>query len=257
MSVRTVRVRRPRARGAAALGAALVAVVLVSGCGASAGDDDEPETRSFPLQGRTLTVDSDDSALDVVAADVDEVRVTRWFEGSTVLGEDPEVTWRMEGDTLQLRVECDGFVSDCAARHRIEVPRAAAVHVDSKDGRVTATGFRSALHISSDDGRVTVRDSSGPLELRSGDGAVEALDVGSARIDARSQDGRVRLGLKEVPDRVTARSQDGAVSVDLPDGAYKVAASSGDGSVDVGVRRDDRSAHRVTARSEDGSVSVN
>ncbi|MDQ8701252.1 DUF4097 family beta strand repeat-containing protein [Streptomyces sp. LHD-70] len=182
-------------------------------------------------------MDSDDSALDVVAADVDEVRVTRWFDGSTVLGENPEATWRMDGDTLQLRVHCDGFVSDCSARHRIEVPRDAAVHVVSKDGRVTAEGFRTALQIRSDDGRVTVKDSSGPLELVSADGAVEALDIRSARIDARSQDG--------------------AVAVDLPDGAYKVAASSDDGSVDVGVDRDDQSTHVVEAHSEDGSVSVN
>ncbi|MDI3405872.1 DUF4097 family beta strand repeat-containing protein [Streptomyces cavernicola] len=256
MSVRTVRVRRTRT--AAALGVALAAVVLVGGC-ASAADDDEPETRSFPLQGRTLTVDSDDSALDVVAADVEEVRVTRWFDGSTVLGEDPAVTWRMDGDTLQLQVDCDGFVSDCAARHRIEVPRAAAVHVVSKDGRVTASGFRTALRIRSDDGRVTVEDSSGPLELVSADGAVEALGVTSGRIDARSEDGRVRLDLGRAPDRVEAYSKGGAVSVDLPDGAYRVNATSADGSVDVGegVERDERGARVVDVHSEDGSVSVN
>ncbi|MDI3419886.1 DUF4097 family beta strand repeat-containing protein [Streptomyces luteolus] len=254
MSVRTARVQRPRT--AVALGAALAAVVLVGGC-ASAGSDDEPERRSFPLQGRTLTVDSDDSALDVVAADEEQVRVTRWFDGRTVLGESPEATWRMDGDTLQLRVKCDGFVSDCSARHRIEVPRDAGVHVVNKDGRVTADGFRTAVRIRSDDGRVTVKDSSGPLELISADGAVEALGIRSARVDARSQDGKVRLALAEVPDRVEAHSRDGAVSVDLPDGAYKVAASSDDGSVDVGVDRDDQSAHVVEAHSEDGSVSVN
>ncbi|NBE53059.1 DUF4097 family beta strand repeat-containing protein [Streptomyces boluensis] len=253
MSVRTVRIHRP----VAVLGAALAAVVLLSGCGASAGDDDDPEKRSFPLQGRTLTIDSDDSALDVVAADVDEVRVTRWFEGSTVLGEDPEVTWAMDGDTLQLRVNCDGFVSACSARHRIEVPREAGVRVLNKDGEVTAEGLRTAVRIRSDDGRVTVKDTSGPLELRAADGAVDVVDVDSRRIDARSDDGRVRLGLRTVPDRVEAHSEDGAVSVDLPDGAYKVAASSGDGSVDVGVKRDDSSTHIVNVRSEDGGVEVN
>jgi len=46
-----------------------VVALLAAGCGASAGDDKEPEHRSFALNGRTLTVDSDDSALDLVVAE--------------------------------------------------------------------------------------------------------------------------------------------------------------------------------------------
>ncbi|MFC7308548.1 DUF4097 family beta strand repeat-containing protein [Streptomyces monticola] len=251
--------RTRRRRALIAVGGVVALTVFVGGCGASAGEDDDPEQRSFALQGRTLTVDSDDSALDVVAADVDRVRVTRWFKGQTVLGEDPEVTWSMSGDdTLRLRVRCDGFVSDCAARHKIEVPRDVAVRVSTEDGRVTASGFRTALKIHSDDGRVTVEDTSGPLDLGSKDGAVEARGVASKEIEARSDDGRVRLGLTSVPDRVEAVSRDGSVLIDLPDASagYKVTADSNDGSVDVGVPRDEHSANAVTAHSDDGSVRV-
>jgi hypothetical protein len=53
-------------RPAALTALALALVAGVSACGASAGDDKEPETRSFGLHGRTLTVDSDDSALEPV-----------------------------------------------------------------------------------------------------------------------------------------------------------------------------------------------
>ncbi|MFI7136735.1 hypothetical protein ACIBQ5_02875 [Streptomyces massasporeus] len=54
---------RTTARSVALAGAVVVLVAGLSACGASAGDDTDPGHRSFGLQGRTLTVDSDDSAL--------------------------------------------------------------------------------------------------------------------------------------------------------------------------------------------------
>ncbi|MER6689728.1 DUF4097 family beta strand repeat-containing protein [Streptomyces minutiscleroticus] len=241
----------------------MTAVALAAvGC-ASADDDKDPDRRSFALEGTTLTVDSDDSALDVVAADVREVRVTRWFRGSVVAGGEPRVTWAMRDDRLVLRVRCDGLVADCSARHRIEVPRGVAVKVEEKDGRVTASGFEEALGIRTEDGSVTVEDSTGPLDLRSDDGSVRALGVGSRQVRASTRDGSVRLGLRAVPDRVEAGSDDGSVTVELPredgDGVravYRVTAETDDGAVDVSVPRDPTGAHVVSARSQDGEVTV-
>ncbi|MEU9477878.1 DUF4097 family beta strand repeat-containing protein [Streptomyces sp. NPDC048191] len=240
---------------------ALVTGVLVTGlsaCGASADDDTHPDHRSFALHGRTLTVDSDDSALEVVATDsarADTVQVTRWFQGSVVVGGDPTVHWSFKDDRLVLRVHCSGFIADCAARHRIEVPRGVTVRVDDADGSVRAHGFRDPLSIVTSDGAVRVTDSSGPLDLRSHDGAVRA-DVSSRRVKAGSGDGSVHVTLSGAPDLVDASSKDGAVTVDLPKGAYRVSAGSDDGGVSVSVPRDDSSAHRVSAHSADGKVTV-
>ncbi|MGP4048062.1 DUF4097 family beta strand repeat-containing protein [Streptomyces sp. 2A115] len=245
-------------RSAVLAGAGVVAVSLFAvGCGASAGDDEEPERRSFALSGRTLTVDSDDSALELVAADVDKVEVTRWFEGSVVVGEDPEVTWGMKGDTLKLRMNCSGVVADCSAKHRIEVPRGVAVTVKDGDGSVRARGFEEALSIRSGDGSLRVEDTSGPLTLRTGDGSVTATGVDSRQVDVNTGDGSVRLELAAVPDRVEARGQDGSLTIDLPDDAtYRVTAGTADGSVDVSVPRDERSRHVVSAHTQDGKVTV-
>ncbi|MGW0109600.1 hypothetical protein ACWD0B_30795, partial [Streptomyces cellulosae] len=61
------RTSRPvRARALALAGAAVVLGAALSACGASAADDDEPEQRAFDLPGASLTVDSDDSALEIV-----------------------------------------------------------------------------------------------------------------------------------------------------------------------------------------------
>ena len=263
----TVRSVHRRTRGLRVLGAAsgVVAVALLAGaCGASADDDSDPERRSFALEGKTLTVDSDDSALEFVTGDSagGKVKVTRWFEGSTALGGSPKVTWAMDGDRLTLRMKCSGVFTDCSAKHRIEVPRGVALKVENDDGRVNARGFREPLSIRTEDGSVTVKDSSGPLTLDSDDGAVDATGVRSSRVRATSEDGAVRLKLASVPDRVEARSADGAVTIEVPkkkggrDVSYDVVTKTADGAVDVSVPRDSGSPHLVSARSEDGKVTV-
>ncbi|MGV9629562.1 DUF4097 family beta strand repeat-containing protein [Streptomyces sp. NPDC003487] len=237
----------------------MVAVLVagVAGC-ASPGDDKEPEQRSFALRGPTLTVDSDDSALEIVAVDGKAgrgVRVTRWFEASVVLGGKPEVTWAMKDDRLVLRMHCSGLVADCAARHRIEVPRGVAVRVEDRDGSVRVRGFRDALSVRTEDGSVHVTDSSGPLSLRSDDGSVRA-EVASADVRARTQDGSVDVRLSAVPDRVEAVSDDGSVTLALPPTRYRLTTATDDGSVHVSVPRDDASAHVVSVRTQDGKIRV-
>jgi hypothetical protein len=245
------------ARTAVAVGAVALAVAGLAGC-ASPEDDETPERRSFALEGRTLTVDSDDSALEIVAVDggqEDRVEVTRWFDGKVVIGENPHVSWSMDGDRLKLRLNCSGFIADCEARHRIEVPRGIAVKVEDGDGSVRASGFEEALSIRTGDGSVRVTDSTGPLELRTGDGSIRA-EVAARQITARTGDGSVHLELVAIPDRVETRSGDGSVTVELPRASYRVSTKTGDGSVDVDVPHDDSSDHVVSARTGDGKVTV-
>lgn len=273
---RTARpVHRTAVRAAAVAGAVVVLVAGVGAC-ASPGDDEDPERRSFALSGPTLTVDSDDSALEIVAVDGREagtVGVTRWFEGSVMLGGDPEVTWTMRGDRLVLRVKCSGVVADCAARHRVEVPRGVAVRVEDGDGSVRASGFREALDIRTGDGSVRVSGSSGPLRVRTGDGSVRITDtsgpvrlhtgdgsvhadVSSREVSARTNDGSVSLELGTVPDLVEAHTGDGSVTIAVPRETYRVTTETGDGAVDVSVPRSDTSRHVVSAHTGDGKVTV-
>ncbi|MFG2448548.1 DUF4097 family beta strand repeat-containing protein [Streptomyces sp. NPDC048512] len=252
---------RARTLRAAGLGGVVLAVVAVAtACGASAGDDKDPDHRSFGLHGRTLTVDSDDSALDLVVSDSaksNEVQVTRWFQGHVTVGGDPKVTWAMKGDDrLVLRMKCSGVIADCSARHRIVVPRGVAVKVRDGDGGVSARGFAEALTIRTADGSVRVSDSSGPLDLRSADGSIQALGVDARNVRARTEDGSVRLELASVPDLVDSRTADGSVSIVLPHAGYRVTTGSGDGSVHVDVPRDASSTHRVSAHTGDGKITV-
>jgi hypothetical protein len=256
---RTTRTTRTvSARAAAVAGAVVVLVAGLSACGASAGDDTDPDRRSFDLPGRTLTVDSDDSALEIVAADKNpagKIEVTRWFQGSVVVGKDPKVSWSMQDDRLVLRLKCSGFVTDCSAKHRIEVPRGVTVKVQDGDGSVRAQGFRDPLSIRTGDGSVRVTDTTAPLELRTGDGSIRA-DVSSRDVRTHTGDGSVRLELGVVPDRVESRSGDGSVTIALPKATYRVTTETGDGGVDVSVPRDESSSHVVSAHTGDGKVTV-
>ncbi|MEU1314480.1 DUF4097 family beta strand repeat-containing protein [Streptomyces tibetensis] len=267
--------RTAAARATALAGAVVVLVAGLSACGASAGDDTDPDHRSFGLQGRTLTVDSDDSALEIVAAEnqAGKVEVTRWFQGSVVIGKHPKATWSLRDDRLVLRLKCSGIVVDCAARHRIEVPRGVTVKVRVGDGSVRARGFHDSLNIRTGDGSVRVTDTTGPVELRTDDGSIRVSDTtgplrlrtgdGSIRADVSSRDvrthtgdGSVRLELGVVPDRVESRSGDGSVTIAVPRAGYRVTTETGDGGVEVSVPRDDSSAHVVSARTGDGKVTV-
>ncbi|NEB82008.1 DUF4097 domain-containing protein [Streptomyces sp. SID14478] len=245
------------------LTAAAVAAVAATAtaCGADASDDHHPDHRSFALHGSTLTVDSDDSRLELVPGDGDQVKVTRWFEGSTVVGSDPKVTWKWQDDDkggrLTLRLHCSGVIADCAARHRVEVPRGIAVVVRNGDGSVRASGLKQGLDISTQDGSVHVDDVSGPLRLNGQDGSLRASGVDARRVTVRSEDGSVHVALRSVPDRVEARSSDGSLTLTVPDSAkYKVSTHTQDGGVDVSVPRDSHSAHQISARSQDGKVTL-
>jgi hypothetical protein len=244
----------------ATAGVALLLAGATACGGASASDDSHPDHRTFALQGHTLTIDSDDSALEVVATDANpagKIEVTRWWQGSVAIGSDPKVTWAMKGDRLVLRMKCSGVIADCSAKHRIEVPRGVAVIVEDGDGSVRARGFADALSVRTHDGSVHVTDSTGPLVLRSGDGSVHA-EVSSRQVRTTTGDGSVHLELGAVPDLVESSSGDGSVTIALPEGStkYRVTTKTGDGSVDVSVPRDSSSSHVVTAHTGDGKVTV-
>ncbi|AQU68895.1 DUF4097 family beta strand repeat-containing protein [Streptomyces niveus] len=256
---RTQHTRRSRrARTLVAAGGAVLAVVAVSGCGSADADEAPTEKRSFAFSGKTLTISSANSSIDLVPADVEDVEVTRQVDGWVLLGSGPDPVWKLEDDTLTLEVKCKALVNNCESRHRVKVPRGTAVKVVNDNGRVSADGFDTALNLRSDNGSVDVRNSSGTLDLFSDNGKVTTEGVSSKSVHARSDNGAVRLRLTSVPDKVDTFSDNGSVTIDLPKSgtSYAVTAKSDNGSVDVDVPTDDDSAHVVKAHSDNGKVTV-
>ncbi|MET9374795.1 DUF4097 family beta strand repeat-containing protein [Streptomyces sp. NPDC002992] len=248
-----------RIRALLASGGAVVVALGVGGCGSADVEGAPVEKKSFAFSGDALTIDSDNSELEIVPADIKDVRVSRQVDGWVFMGEGPEATWRLEGGRLTLRVECDAVASDCDSVHRIQVPRGVAVTVEDDNGKVTADGFDTALKIATDNGEVVVRNASGALDLSSGNGEV-VVEGGttSRQVVARSDNGAVRLTLGAVPERVRAESDNGEIDIALPAGpaTYDVDGRSDNGDVRIDVPRQKGSAHTVTARSDNGEVVV-
>ncbi|MBZ4322156.1 DUF4097 family beta strand repeat-containing protein, partial [Streptomyces huiliensis] len=258
---RSARSARP-ARLALLVGGVVVAGTALAGCGTAGSvdlSDVTPEHRSFAVEGRTLTIDTDDSEIELVPGDGKagkDVKVTRWFDGWAV-GGTVKATWAMEKDTLKLRQRCDGISVECKGKHRIEVPRGVRVIVEDENGGVVARGIKGDLRLGSESGDIEVRDADGRLELTSEHGDVRAEDgIVSRSVSARSENGNVTVRPARVPDRVTGESENGNVAVRLPGGPYRVDARSDTGRTRVGVPRDAASAHAVVARSENGDVTV-
>ncbi|MGW2592797.1 DUF4097 family beta strand repeat-containing protein [Streptomyces sp. NPDC001515] len=250
--------RRRVARGVVAVGGVGALVWGLSGCGSTDVEGAKAEHASFAYSGKALTIDARNSTVELVPADVDGIEVTRKVDGWVMFGSGPDPVWKLEGDTLTLRVKCDALISDCGARHTVKVPRGIALTVDAANGKVTASGFRTPLKLSSDNGGVVVRDVSGPLELRSDNGSVRGERVAAGSVVVRSDNGGVRLGFSRVPDLVDSASDNGSVTIDLPSGSerYAVSATADNGHVSVKVPRSDDSRHAVKAHSDNGQVTV-
>ncbi|MFF4171842.1 DUF4097 family beta strand repeat-containing protein [Streptomyces sp. NPDC001744] len=240
-----------------ASGGALAAVLVLGGCGSADAEGAPVERKDFAFAGTALTVDSDDSRLEVTPADVDGVRVERQVDGWVFIGSGPEATWKLEGGRLTLRVECGAVASRCGAVHRVQVPRNVAVTVESDNGSVTAEGLATPLKVRSGNGDVRVRKAGGPLDLGSGNGRV-VVDAGTTSRDvtARSDNGDVRITLGAVPRRVDVVTDNGGVTLEVPKAEYAVTGTSDNGRVRLDVPRRDGSEHALSVRGGNGDITV-
>ncbi|WP_069173112.1 DUF4097 family beta strand repeat-containing protein [Streptomyces griseus] len=249
---------RNRTTALAAAGGTLLLVAGLSGCGSADVEDAPREHKSFAFSGKTLTIASENSSLELVPADVDRIEVTRRVDGWVVFGSGPDPVWTLDGDTLTLRVTCRAVINNCASHHQVKVPRGLSLSVDGDNGEITASGFTTPLTLSSSNGAVRVRDSEGPLNLESDNGSVVAERVSGASVIARSDNGTIDLSFTRAPKLVDTSSDNGRVTVDLPSGTgpYAVSASADNGDVSVDVPRSDTSPRVVKARSDNGEVTV-
>ncbi|MFE4449867.1 DUF4097 family beta strand repeat-containing protein [Streptomyces sp. NPDC056796] len=252
----TIRTRHTDALVAAA--GTVLLVAALSGCGSTDAEDSAPEHKSFAFGGEALTIDSGNSTLDLVPADVKQIEVTRRVDGWVFLGSGPDPVWKLERDKLRLEVKCRAMISNCEAHHEVKVPRGLALTVQGNNGKVTAAGFDTPLKITTDNGGVDVHDISGPLELHADNGSVEAQRVSGPSVIARSDNGRIRIGFTRAPDLVDTSSDNGSISIALPAGkeTYAVSTHTDNGRVSVGVPRSENSEHVVKARSDNGEVTV-
>ncbi|MFI7245913.1 hypothetical protein [Streptomyces qinglanensis] len=112
--------KNTRGRTATAL-IALTAGLLLTTTACADAKKADPREKAFPFSGKKLNVRTNDNPTDLVAADIENVRVTLWFDEGVSLG-GSDITWELKGDTLDLDAACSGL-ADCDTKFRVEVPR--------------------------------------------------------------------------------------------------------------------------------------
>ncbi|GAA3060599.1 MULTISPECIES: hypothetical protein [Actinomycetes] len=120
-----------RARGAllrtGGATAAALALLTLSACTTDASEAD-PESKTFDYDGDALSIETHEVATHVVAADRDDILVTRWFAKTAGF---EKLVWTLDGDTLEIDAGCHG-IAVCDARFDVEVPHGIDVEVDGE-----------------------------------------------------------------------------------------------------------------------------
>lgn len=238
-----------------ALGGVAILAVAATGCS----PDGTPantvvESKMFDFGGDSLTVKSDSADLELVAADVKGVRVTRQVSGTKVGGE-IESGWKLEGGVLTLSLDCTGLSVNCGAKYTVKVPRDVAIIAENDKGLVEATGFTADFSAKSGDMRLS--DLSGPhLDLEGRDGTIEGDRISARSVTVASRNGDNELNFVSAPDLVDVRSQDGDVRLGLPEATYAVDTAAKKGDITVDVMKDDTSDHAVRIHTRNGDIVI-
>jgi hypothetical protein len=206
---------------------------------------------------RVLELDLGFEEVDVTgSASAEAVTVDRGWHWS--LGE-PEIVTRQVRDRLVVGSSCSWTPGlPCTGWVHLTVPADVTVTGGVTDNHLTLRDLTGTVDLSTSDGGITAHDVSGPLRLTSRDGTIEGSGIRSARVQASTSDGSVRLAFADPPRSVRATSRDGSVRLTLPDDrtAYHVTVSTTDGSSDVTVPTDPTAPRRITATTSDGDVDI-
>ncbi|MFI7103761.1 DUF4097 family beta strand repeat-containing protein [Streptomyces sp. NPDC050161] len=228
-----------RTRTILALGAAAFLALAATGCDPDVDQANAtPESKSFGFSGDSLTVKSNSADLHLIASDVDDIEVERRVSGTKIGGE-IDAGWQFKGGILTLSVDCDGVSVNCDAKYTVKVPRNVAVTAEYGNSDVQLSNLGGAA-----------------LHLEGRDGTVQGDGISAMSVSVVSRNGDTDLDLTSVPDRVDVRSQDGNVQLGLPASAYAVRTAAKKGHATVGVADDSTSSHSVNVQTRNGDIDI-
>ncbi|RCV49292.1 DUF4097 family beta strand repeat-containing protein [Marinitenerispora sediminis] len=234
--------------------------------------------------GAVVVHGADDAAAEGVAVE----RVLR----SSPLAE-PEESARVDGDTLRVEADCDGWVGGaCSVDYRIEVPEGTALTVETSSGAIevrsvggavtahSTTGavelddVRGDVAVTTTTGEVRAAGSGGSIEVESTTGSVDLSGFAADTVRAEASTAEVRVGggfqeaevstttgavdveTDEAFRRITVETTTGAVDIRVPDAAYRVTGDSSTGERAVDVPTADDAAAEIAVDTTTGSVTV-
>lgn len=244
--------------------------------------------RSFAAVERVV-IRSGADTLNIRGTEADEARVAH-----TTLSGRPRLRQRMDGSTLELRVDCGFlFFSRCRMRLDVAVPSGVDVVARGGSGRAAVEGLRGDVTLAGGSGDAVVRDVTGTVdvargsgdvaislvrgdvrvntgsgdariddvagdvEFHAGSGDLKAAELRAPRFEATTGSGSVVAAFPEAPDEVTVRTGSGKVELRVPSGAYDLDIETRSGDEDTSrVTDDDDSPRRLEVATGSGDVSI-
>lgn len=241
--------------------ALVAAVTTLSGGGC--GPLNESYTETASERGISeVRINGGSGNVTVIAADVNEARITRTFHYS---GDRPTAGHSVEGGVLVLTLRCG---NQCRVDYRVEVPAAtkltgesgsgdvtaegvSTVDVGAKSGKVTMNNITGAVRVNSKSGDIELTSLSGSVEATASSGGVVGKDLRGSTI-VHGSSGGVDLQLTKAVD-VQVDAHSGDVTLTVPPTAYRVETNTKSGSVNIGVNNQAGAENllKVTTRSGD------
>ncbi len=232
--------------------AATAALLTLSACGSTKTVHDQ---HVFSFRGTRLVIDDATSDLRLVPGRGSGIQVQRWLSGTAA--KPGHSSWTLNGDTLQLGINCTGLVFHCGSRFQVAVPPDMPVVVHSGSGNDTVSGLSGSVVIDGGSGNVQLSNTSGHLQISTGSGNITASAIRSPTVHATSNQGSADISFAAAPHLADVRCTSGNATVRVPTAGhrYHVVVSSGTGTAQSKVP-DDRQSSSIVQVSSGNSATV-
>lgn len=227
------------------------AATALTGCGnVSFGTEEETRSYTAPASVTALKINGRGGQVEVATSGTSVIKVRERLRWSNDKNK-PKVRHVTDNDTLTLSSECATVTlggAVCGVSYRVEVPRDMPVSIDSRDGRIVASGLGGKVKLHSANGSIRLDDvRATSLDLSSSDGSIR-VSGRAAAASLSSANGSIKARL--TGDRLTARSRDGSIRLS---GSVKTADLD---TAHGAVHATGLTAERLTARSRDGGITL-
>lgn len=252
-------------RGWLVAGGLWTSVVLLAGAAgawlwlASPELHEESTQLAFPAPAERLRLDVDRGVIQLIASDTTQVSVDRRLEWTHVK---PVVAQSSTGGTLTLSGHCSDaqswrptFMTDCALRYLVRVPRSVAIEVTTSRADVGVRDTTAPVGVTTATGNVTLANARGPLTAYTGTGRITGTDLAAATVEAVTRTGAVTLAFGAPPRQLSAKTRSGSVRVAVPPGdRYRLLLGATSGRRTVHVDQDLAAAYGIEAESLTGDI---
>jgi DUF4097 and DUF4098 domain-containing protein YvlB len=195
---------------------AACAALLLLATAASASTVVEKSDRTYPLEGRAVSVKNVNGSVDVSVWDRPEVRVeaekrVRGARRDSAAEALESVKIEVDQTSSELRIRTrypnrhsfgffDLFTNgkvQASVNYRITIPRAARLEVDTVNAAIQVAGVEGGTSVATVNGAIEVTGTAGPFKASTVNGSIYAAlsDVPDGRLSAKSVNGKIRLAL--------------------------------------------------------------